>query len=45
MIVGELELEYMRSCSKDFKSRDPDALIRCTRDLLKVTGNSFETES
>lgn len=45
MILNELELEYMKSCSKDFKSRDPGAFIRCTRDLLKFTDNSFETES
>lgn len=45
MILDELELEYMKSCSKDFKSRDSGAFIRCTRDLLKVTDSSFETES
>lgn len=42
MILDELELGYMKSCSKDFKSRDLGALIRCTRDLLKVTDSSFE---
>ena len=45
MILDELELGYMKSCSKDFKSRDLGAFIRCTRDLLKVIDSSFETES
>lgn len=30
------------SCSKDFKSRDTGAFIRCIRDLLKVTGSSLK---
>jgi len=45
MILDELDLEYMQSCSKGIKNRDPGAFIRCTRDLLEVTDSSFGTES